>query len=204
MIKGIDLSHWNEPVDLVKAKADGVLFMSAKASEGLGSFDATCNGWLKDASYAGIDVRGVYHFFHPKMDGEAQARSFYLQAGSGLDFYVLDFEAHDNQPTDIQLSEAQRFLVKIQTLTGKIPWVYMGQSFADELGNPAFLAKYPLWLARYTDNPPPCPQPWTKWSAWQNSESGTVAGATPGDKIDIDWFDGSLGEFMSLLQSLKV
>lgn len=204
MLKGIDVSHYNRALDWQKVKSDGVSFVSAKSTEGIGMVDTTCADHLSAAKDAGIDILGTYHFFHPKFDGEHQAKFFLEHCPFKLDWYALDFEAHDNLAKEIQLIEAQKFLDTVERDTGKIPWICMGESFADELKNPAWFGRYPLWLMRYCKPVPPPPKPWHKWDIWQNSESGTVAGVDPRDKIDTDLFNGDLDQFRVLLSRKRV
>ena len=90
------------------------------------------------------------------------------------------------------------------------PVVYTFVSYAD--GDPDYgpglnssITNWPLWMAEYPDNPnpqtgaPSSTSPWTGWSFWQYSSTGTVSGISGTEDVDLDVFDGaasSLGAFV--------
>ena len=89
----IDLSHHNGDVDLVKAKADGILAAVQKATQGTSFTDPTFAINRKKAADAGL-LFGAYHF-GTGADGVEQADAFLtrVQPKPG-DLLVLDFEAN--------------------------------------------------------------------------------------------------------------
>jgi len=206
MIKGVDTSHWNKPINFMQAKSDPtapILFMTTKITEGVGGVDVTAPQFIGAAREAGLLVGG-YHFFHPSMDGLKQGQFFTSRCPTKLDWYCLDFEAHDNKPADIQLDEAEAFLDYLQNYTKLTPWIYLSSSFMDELGNPSWMSKYNRYLANYNARTSPhfyVPKPWSESDTnliWQNSENGQCAGLAPGESVDTNLFDGTLDQLKAL------
>jgi lysozyme len=86
---------------------------------------------------------------------------------------VLDLEvpaewagitAADRVPLAVQWLEA------VESQLGVTSFVYLSPSFANEiLMNAPALARFPLWLAHYTNAPSPTVPPWIAWTFWQNS-----------------------------------
>lgn len=202
MVKGIDCSHWQPLLDYDAAFADGIKFMSTKVSDGINGLDPTRFDHINAARAAGLLV-GAFHFYRPGMDGTAQAENFIKNCPPNLDWYCFDFEDHGSISVDQQLKEAKDFLDAIYASDqiSKDPWIYLSSNFADELGNPSWLANYRLWLANY--NPKSSrhfyvPKPWDKYTIWQNAEDGQCAGLQDGHSVDTDVFDGSLDELKAL------
>lgn len=196
-VVGIDVSHWQPAVDWIRAKRNsGVQFMSTKITEGIGSVDLMRHVHVESARAAGVLIGG-YHFFHPHISGQDQARFFLDNCPEKLDWYSLDFESHDNLASSVQLNQARRFLDVVEAATGKRPWVYLSPSFANELGNPDWLGMYPLWLANYVPVAH-VPKPWVKFDIWQNSERGHVDGLGAGHSVDTNVFNGSLDDLKTL------
>jgi lysozyme len=72
----VDLSHHNENVDFVKMKADGIVAVIHKATQGLTYVDKTYATRQRAASKAGL-LWGAYHF-GVGGDGSDQA-AFFLE-----------------------------------------------------------------------------------------------------------------------------
>jgi lysozyme len=93
------------------------------------------------------------------------------------------------------------WLEGVQTALGAPPFVYLSPSFAegllDQESKP--LARFPLWVAHWTDKEPRVPKPWTKWTFWQYSSKGHVDGITA-NVVDLDRFHGSDKDFRWLLR----
>jgi lysozyme len=189
MTLGLDTSHYDKPLNWVKAKAAGVGWMYTKATDGVTSLDSTLLKHLEAAQNAGLPC-GAYHFFRASHDGLAQAQR-YLAATAGLPlaFHVLDWEVSDGESADRQAIEAQAWLDAVEQKTGKVPWIYGGESFLHDLKLGLEFARYPLIVAHYTDSlaKVSCPKPWAKPTAWQFSESFKIDGVWPGDTVDANW-----------------
>jgi hypothetical protein len=45
---------------------------------------------------------------------------------------------------------------------------------------------------------PDVPAPWSTWTFWQNSSTGTVSGVSGASSIDLDYFNGTLAQLAKL------
>jgi lysozyme len=189
-ILGIDVSHYEPSVDWEKAKAGGVVYMYAKATEGVSHVDVMFKKHIEAAIAAGVKV-GAYHFFHADMDGEAQAEN-YLKAIAGMKFdlpHCLDWESSSGDGRD----QAQKWLDIIEKQTGSVPALYSGEAHFRELKLPQSFSRYPLWMAHYgvPEAKLRIPNPWTKLFGWQYTDSEgspRVQGLPLGHHVDASWF----------------
>lgn len=200
---GMDLSHWDPPVNWMIAKAASISFCFVKATEGTGVVDRMFNELWAAAKMNGI-IRGAYHFFHPSQDPEAQATNFVKAVGQ-LDAGdlppVIDWEASDNEPSRVDLGRGQVFLQAIEKALGKKPIVYGSPYFLQALAASKDMAQYPLWVAEYGVTAPKVPPPWTDWDFWQYSESELLPGVgKPGQgRCDANYFNGTVDELKAFI-----
>ncbi len=153
MLNGIDISGWQEGLDLSRVPCD---FVIIKGTGGNGYVSSTCDGFVQQAIALGKPY-GVYHFarevgFADSAINEARwfadnCRNYF--DGNGIP--VLDFE------TDTWVGQewAREWLDEVYRLTGVRPLFYTykavleGQDFSlVAAGN------YGLWLAAYGANTP--------------------------------------------------
>lgn len=200
---GIDVSHYEPPVNWEKARAGGVKFMYTKATEGAGHIDKYLRVHADAAKSAGV-LNGAYHFFHASIDGLKQAE-LYLQtvAGMSLDLpHCLDWEGSsgDGLPANAQKLEAKKWLDRVEKATGRVPMIYGGESHLREMGLGPEFERYPLWLAHYgvRESQLRLPQPWKKFTIWQYTDKESVAGLAAGHHVDANWFNGSLDDLRRL------
>ncbi|MCP4352674.1 MAG: glycoside hydrolase [Desulfobacterales bacterium] len=191
----IDLSHHNRVADFQKVKADGIVGVIHKATQGFRYKDPKYKSRRAKALDAGL-LWGAYHF-GVGGDGETQARHF-LDNVDANDLLVLDFE---NNPSgsSMTLNEAGDFVEFIHDKTGRWPGFYSGHYVRELLGNSgdAILSNCWLWAARYGNNSPIIPAAWAKWTMWQYTDG--AAGPEPHTvdgvgHCDRDKFNGSLEE----------
>jgi len=204
---GIDVSHYQEVVDWPTVHSAGDVFGFAKASEG----QFTTDQYFAD-NWAGMKavgvLRGAYHFYHPSKDAQAQVALFLkcLATGNGGSPLLapgdlpaaLDLEITENvAPADI-LAGVATWLAAVQAATGRQPLLYTYPSFwKSSLGNPATLAEYPLWIAHLKTAAPTIPGGWGNWAFWQFDKQ-PVDGVTATPVVDLDAFNGSLGDLQKL------
>ncbi len=186
-VLGIDVSHYEPPVDWAKAKAGGVVKMYTKASEGLGHIDVYLHKHADAAKAAGVQT-GAYHFFHAGMDGVDQAK-IYLKAIEGMSFelpHCLDWEGSSGDGR----KDAKKWLDYVEAATGRLPIIYGGESHFRELALDESFARYPLWMAHYatTEAKLRIPGPWKKLYGWQYTDAETVPGLSSGHHVDANWF----------------
>lgn len=187
--RGIDVSHFQGSVDWAAARAGGIVFGFAKATEGRSEVDPEFAANWSAMREAGV-VRGAYHFFDPDVDAEAQADHFIatVQLAPGdlppaLDIEVTDGVSRAGIDADIRV-----WLQKVEAAYGVTPIVYSDVSFLEDYLASGFSA-YPLWIARYSDDAPDAPGDWDAWTFWQWSQSGTVAGVS--GAVDRDVYVGT-------------
>ncbi|WP_051630404.1 glycoside hydrolase family 25 protein [Afifella pfennigii] len=188
----IDISHYNGAVDLAAAKADGIIGVIQKATEGTGYVDPSYAANRDKARAAGL-LWGAYHF-GTGAGGAAQATHFLSVVGDDpATLLALDFEANPSGPS-MSLEEAKAFIVAVARRRGRFPGFYSNARIADELGDHVdpLLARCWLWAARY-GSAPVVPKTWPTWTMWQYTdghagpEPHAVAGVGPCDR---DRFNG--------------
>lgn len=191
-VKGIDVSHYETNVNMAQVLAGGNQFCFMKCTEGNSFKDPLFSTYWTAAKSAGL-IRGAYHFFHPDIDATVQAQFFLSTVGTFLAGDcppILDLEITGGCTNPEIITGVLTWLAAVQKVSGLTPMLYGSPSFLINLGLPIEFKQYPLWLARYTDITPPAPSPWTAWTFWQNSESGTAQGVSGG--VDTNYFNGTL------------
>ncbi|HTA23098.1 MAG TPA: GH25 family lysozyme [Terriglobales bacterium] len=200
MVAGIDVSHYNGPVNYGKLAAGGFAFAYVKATEGRFTKDP-----LYPANYAGLRqnqvLRGAYHFFYPQLDAQAQASNFLTvvtQLTPGDLPPVLDVEVSGEQSPSAIAAAMQQWLDVVQQQLGRTPIIYTAAGFWNAaLGGTTAFAAYPLWVAEYTGNPAPrIPTGFSSYVFWQYSQSGSVPGIA--GNVDLDQFNGSSSDLNQL------
>ena len=188
---GVDVSHFQGNVDFAKLKSSGQSFVSIKATQGThysGASYYTEN--IDKARKSGL-ASGGYHFYSGTLDGTAQANYFLeiTKPQKGDLLPMLDLEVDGGASADQVASGALAWVNTVEKAIGRKPFLYTTASFFAKIGNPAGFENCPLWVAEYGVTKPKLPAPWTLYTIWQHSQSGTVSGIT-GD-VDMDSFNGS-------------
>ncbi len=187
----IDVSHHNgTSLDFNKAKADGIVGVIHKASQGMGNLDALYKTNRKKATAAGM-LWGAYHFATGG-DGAKQADIFLNAVGdpAGV-LMVLDFEPNTAGPT-MDLNEAHTFVTHIFQATGRWPGFYSGHLIKDLLKGQKdpILANCWLWLAQYGATAVVQPT-WPTWTMWQYTDGSDGKEPVKGiGHCDRDRFNG--------------
>jgi hypothetical protein len=148
-------------------------------------------------------VTGAYHFFRPKVAVATQVRLFLSKVQAlepGELPPVLDLEVPEDW---VGIAKADRIAVvlewlgEVEAALGAEPFVYASPSFVTSvLGGSAALGKYLLWLANYNLQPK-IPSPWSDWTFWQYTETGSVDGVT--GHVDLDLFNGTRDDLNALV-----
>lgn len=173
-LDGVDVHGSKGPIGWQAVAGSGRRFAFVKASEGRTFVDARIRENVLGARAAGLHV-GPYHFARPDLGNtpEKEAAHF-LRVIEGLPYDllpVLDIERGSGDMSGWALD----FLGRVSSRHAKPALLYTYSAFAPHLRRPA-LAAYPLWLARYRSTPPVAPPPWSDWTVWQHSSSGSVPG----------------------------
>jgi lysozyme len=166
----IDISHHNgTKLDFDKAKADGIIGVIHKASQGASGGDPMYDANRKKAEKAGL-LWGAYHFATGS-DGVTQAENFLARIGKTKNvLMVLDFEPNLTGPS-MSIAEAHAFTTHIAEKTGTWPGFYSGHYIKQLLGTQQdpILAKSWFWLAQYGPTAV-VPPNWSTWTMWQYTD----------------------------------
>ena len=167
----VDLSHNNQNVDLVRARADGVQAVIHKATQGSGFTDPAYANRRTAAKNAGL-LWGAYHFA-TGADPATQSR-FFLKVASPApdDVMVLDLETNESNPGNtMTLDQARAFIQSIQDATGLTPGLYGGSYLKQQLAGAIDekLQACWLWWAQYGPAPD-IPPNWSSWTLWQYTD----------------------------------
>ncbi len=201
----IDLSHHNTVVSFPEIKADGIVGIIHKATQGVSYTDPTYATRRPQALSAGL-MWGAYHFGTGD-DGEAQAKYFLSVVNPGpTDLLVLDIEQNygsNGHPTaSMTIAEAEAFVSYVQNQTGRWPGLYSGSYIKQLLGSNrnSILANCWFWLAEYGSTAV-VPANWPTWTMWQYTDG--VNGPTPHSvngvgNCDRDQFNGDMSGLLRL------
>jgi lysozyme len=195
----VDISHHNGRVNLVKAKADGIIGVIQKATQGEQYVDPTFKANRKAALAAGT-LFGAYHF-GTGANGVSQAQHFLdTVQPDAKTVVVLDFEDNPTGST-MTLEEARAFVTHVHAQLGRWPGFYSGHTIKRMLGTSSdpVLKNCWFWLAQYgsTAVVPPC---WSDWTLWQYTDGGvgpqphTVDGI---GRCDRDYYNGTAAQLSS-------
>ena len=190
MLKGIDISHWQNGIDISKS---GVDFVICKATEGVGYTDNKCDSFYQEAKRLGKKL-GVYHFARPDLGNSAEDEAdYFIKETLGYHkeaILVLDWESGDLS----NVSWAKAWLDRVYAKTGVKPMIYMSESPANSYDwSSVANADYGIWVAKYgtnngEQNAQPSVKNWSFIAMWQYTSKGKVGGYS-GD-IDMNVFYG--------------
>ena len=172
----IDLSHYNNVSSFNAIKADGIVGIIHKATEGVIFTDPEYQMRRGQALAAGL-WWGAYHF-GTGADGVAQAEHFLSVVNPGPnDLLALDWEQNTTGPS-MTIAEAEQFVTQVEAATGRWPGLYGGsyvKQLVGESQNPT-LANCWFWLSEYgpVAHVPAC---WPTWTMWQYTDG--VVGPEP-------------------------
>jgi lysozyme len=201
-LQGVDVSVYDGTVDWTQVKASGRAFAIAKATEGATLKDGQFPTNWPAMKSAGI-VRSAYHFFHCDSDPSTQA-SFFLGVMGALapgDLPPsLDFEDTTTCTASTGIAMAIEWLDAVASATGTLPILYTSVNVLSNFQNTQSLAGHAqLWVASRGVTCPDLPAPFTAWSFWQYSLTGTAPGLPNSNGMaDLDQFDGDLSALLGL------
>ncbi|HSQ95337.1 MAG TPA: glycoside hydrolase family 25 protein [Croceibacterium sp.] len=171
----IDISHHNsKSLNFKLAKADGILGVIRKASQGTTGRDPIFRTNRKKVHDAGL-MWGAYHFANGS-DGMQQAVNFLDAVGDPRDvLMVLDLEPNPTRPS-MNLIEAHAFVTHAHEQTGRWPGLYSGHTIKELLGSSMdpLLANCWLWLAQYGPTAV-VPPNWPTRTTWQYTDGAIAA-----------------------------
>ncbi|NOK14522.1 glycoside hydrolase family 25 protein [Corallococcus exercitus] len=204
-LQGIDLSHYQPSVDWESVNKASAAFVFIKATEAM-SEDTRFESYWSGAKKAGIP-RGAYHFFHPKVDVQAQVERFAKRVSPdpGELPVVVDVEEYKELYVGLSCEQAasklRAFSQGVEKALGHKPIIYTNhETWQKNFCSHPYFRDHMLWLAKYTrsTSEPKPPTGWKQWHFWQYTGSGEVTGIR--GTVDQSYFNGSLEELKALLK----
>lgn len=191
-IYGTDIFHLDDVNSFSAMKDGGIDFVIIKASQGMGA-DPKFAEYYRGAKAAGLIV-GSYHFYSTSASQSSQAAFFWNICQSvGYSKSDLppcfDFEKASGDFSSNDAANALGFLKTLQSLSGRLPMLYMSDSTPSGLNNPSWMKAYPWWIARYGHAPV------SPYVILQYSESASIPGL--GNSGDKNRFEGSVADLQA-------
>jgi lysozyme len=190
-VPGIDVSHYQGPIQWRRVRADGYRFAYVKATEGRGLVDHTYAGNARAAAAAGLTV-GAYHYARPdRRPGDAIAEAdFFLRVArprAGQLVPLLDLEHSGGLGPPALRTWVRTWLDRVRAAVGARPAIYASSRFWHvQMGGTTDFVSYPLmWTTRTPGRIAPA-RGWAPmgWSIVQWSLCGHVTGI--GGCVDLD------------------
>lgn len=198
-LNGIDISNWQRGIDISKVPCD---FVIAKATEGIGYVDKSCDGFIQQALKLGKKI-GFYHFARPTANNDPirEADFFYENCKGyfGKAIPILDWEAENKH----NVAWAKKWLDRVYQRSGVKPVIYMSESVVNAYDwSSVANADYGLWVAKYRDNNPdynynmanagsrPKVKWWKFYCMWQWTSSGRLNGYNGNLDCNVFYGDG--------------
>jgi lysozyme len=201
--KGLDVSHWQGPIDWLQVAGAGSTFAFAKATEGTTITDVTYAINRAGAQGVGMEV-GAYHFARPGgSTDEARTANAIAQADHFVDVAqttgsdlppVLDLETKGGLTQAALLTWTRAWLDEVAARTGVRALVYTSPNFwkTAVADSPVIAgAGSKLWVAHWTTNAAPLVpgSNWggAGWTFWQWTDCTKVPGiahCVDGDRVN--------------------
>jgi lysozyme len=149
MLKGIDISSWQDDIDLRSViESNDLNFVVIKATEGSIYVESTCDYWVQTCKTM-HKLWGFYHFaFGGSNTPEEEAEWFYANCfnyfGQGVP--VLDIEKNT---IDDWGTWCQRFVDRLHALSGVYPLIYCSSSQLGRFNGTQLPKTCGLWVAQY-------------------------------------------------------
>lgn len=221
-VLGLDVSHYQDPLNWPAALALGYKFALCKATDGWNGVDAKFVTHSTQAKNAGLLIGG-YHFFRFANDPKIQAQHLMKILESvglaGQIIPTLDVEWDkfspkygENKFMDAPaILEALTCLEEIERLCKRSPMIYTDFYFwpevwptkwGDRIVKPEDFSRFIPWIPSYADSLKPSgdavkiPLPWKQWTFWQDSDHFTLGNVKD---IDTNVFRGSLDDLKKLV-----
>lgn len=177
MLKGIDVSHWDDFSDVGSLPID---FVIVKSTQGTNFIDSGRMGFYRSIKTHN-KLFGFYHFANGDSP-ESEAAWFYENSIDWMNegIPILDFEIEVNNPAQW----CEQFITKFHELSGKWCVIYVSASLCSLFAYSWIPQKCELWVAGYPKNyhdwpPSEIPyniRPWSWAAMWQFSSELVING----------------------------
>jgi GH25 family lysozyme M1 (1,4-beta-N-acetylmuramidase) len=207
-LQGVDVASFQHPsgasIDWSKVAGGGIQFAAVKATEGAYYENPYALTDLADAKAAGLSTV-AYAFAIPNGNStiansanpvvQADYLLSYLGTDSTTVPIMLDIENNPYGAECYGLSQSamvtwiSQFIAEVQKKTSQQPIIYApGSWWTDCTGGSAAFSQNPLWEPYFstTVTSPALPTGWANWAFWQYSGTGTVAGISGTNNVDLD------------------
>jgi len=202
---GVDLSHWNYPLDfdklykrLITMFPESTPFVIVKVSDGITRHPDGISA-ARAAQAAGFKNIGAYHFYNTMNAPKSQAATF-LEQWDAFGWTIrpaLDCEGWSGMPAPGSgyASDVRKWFAAVDMEAGAPSILYTNLSFANSYFYDSDFSLHPLWLSqppasyKYLLPAPTCPLPWIGVTIWQRSYVnylGGFYGSVSNEHIDID------------------
>ncbi len=188
---GVDVSSYQEDIDMGVLKEQDIRFVYIKATEGSGSQDPRFAENWKNAEKAGL-LSGAYHFFSFDSAGRTQAENFIRTAGPDMKGRLLpavdveyygDKEQNPPEKEDV-VRELKVYLETLEKEYGVKPLIYTGADIYEKYLKGEFDG-YKKWMSSLFT-----PLRWNykdEWVIWQYLNRGELEGYSGGERyIDLN------------------
>ena len=188
---GVDVSSYQEDVDMNELKAQDIEFIYIKASEGSQTQDRRFAENWENAKKAGL-LSGAYHFFSYDSEGITQAENFIDAAGPDMTGRLLpavdveyygDKEQNPPEKEDV-VRELRIFLERVEKEYGVKPLIYTSPGIYEKYLKGEF-DEYKRWMSSLYQ-----PLSWVykdDWYIWQYLNRGELKGYSGGERyIDLN------------------
>lgn len=199
MMYGMDLSHYQDAIDLSTGKYD---FCIIKATEGIGFIDQSFHKYEEQLTVLKKNI-GFYHFARPdyhgtveKMQEEAKWFISVLRTNELLKkgILVLDWEREPMDREDLVSAWCETVVEE----TGITPFIYGSRSKINKWKSLGWkvITKYPIWLASWPSIKrvdvgvaPNFALPQGDWKIWQYASNGIYPGFNGNVDLDMTRMD---------------
>lgn len=197
-LNGIDVSNWQNGINLVAVPAD---FVICKATQGTSYVSPDCDRAYQQAKKAGKCL-GVYHYAGGG-DPVAEAQFFLanIKGYIGEAILVLDWESNQNGRFSEGASWCKKWLDYVYQKTKVRALIYMSKSVCRDYDWRSVASNHGLWVAQYADNAVDygyISNPWTDnkgYGAWsgpaifQYTSAGRLDGYSGNLDLNIAYMD---------------
>jgi len=173
---GIDVSSYQKDIDWrTTARDKNIKFVYVKATEGATYTSRHYRINMENARKHGVRV-GSYHFLRTGSRIRDQFENFKNACKKNEQDLVplIDVEVRNGWTPQQLRDSVQLFADLVEEYYGCVPMIYTSASFFNKLLGKQF-ARYPLFIARYSKTPPQL-QHGARWTLWQFSDKGRIAG----------------------------
>lgn len=187
MLNGIDISKWQQGIDIRNVDADFIVCQACFGSSAQPTFTSQIEATLSAGKKAGA------YIFITGADGEISSFCSLVKPYVGRAVLALDWEA-DNNGAWGNLSYLRSCIREVQNTTGVTPMVYFPASAYGQIKPVLDQLNAGAWVAQYATTNPTGYQssPWNEGSydmaMFQYSSNGRIAGY--GGALDLDLFYG--------------